>query len=152
VIGVTAQIQSESGGNDGVGFAIPSNTVESIVAQLLASGSVEHAYLGVSVAEIPASAASDLGTATGVEITEIRDDAPAAAAGLRAASGSETVDGQSYPTGGDVITAVDGEAVTTSAELQRAIDAKHPGDSVSITYTRDGQSETVDVTLGTRPS
>ena len=152
VIGVTAQIQSESGGNDGVGFAIPSNTVESIVAQLLASGSVEHAYLGVSVAEIPASAASDLGTATGVEITEIRDDAPAAAAGLRAASGSETVDGQSYPTGGDVITAVDGEAVTTSAELQRAIDAKRPGDSVSITYTRDGQSETVEVTLGTRPS
>ena len=62
------------------------------------------------------------------------------------------VDGQSYPTGGDVITAVDDTAITDGADLQNAIDAKRPGDTVSITYTRDGNSTTVQVSLGTRPS
>jgi putative serine protease PepD len=62
------------------------------------------------------------------------------------------VDGQSYPTGGDVITAVDDTTVTSGADLQTAIDAKRPGDTVSITYTRDGTSTTVQVSLGTRPS
>jgi len=62
------------------------------------------------------------------------------------------VDGQSYPTGGDVITAVDGTAITDGAALQNAIDAKRPGDSVELTYTRNGTSTTLEVALGTRPS
>jgi S1-C subfamily serine protease len=62
------------------------------------------------------------------------------------------VDGQSYPTGGDVITAVDGTAIADGADLQAAVDAKRPGDTVSITYTRDGASTTIQVSLGTRPS
>ena len=85
-------------------------------------------------------------------VTEVRQGTPAAEAGLRAATGSAMVDGQSYPTGGDVITAVDGTAITDGAALQTAIDAKRPGDTVSITYTRDGTSTTVQVSLGTRPS
>jgi putative serine protease PepD len=152
VIGVNAQIESESGGNDGVGFAIPSNTVRSIVSQLVQSGEVEHAYLGVGVQEIPASVADELGVVEGVALTQVRGDTPAARAGLRAASGSRLVDGQSYPTGGDVITALDGEKVTSAAELQSAIDAHKPGDSVSITFVRDGDSRTVQVQLASRPA
>ena len=152
VVGVNTQIKSDSGGSDGIGFAVPSSTVSSIVPQIISSGSVEHAYLGVGVASLSESVASELGVPAGAMVTEVREGTPAAEAGLRAASGSAMVDGQSYPTGGDVITAVDGTAITDGASLQSAIDAKRPGDSVSITYTRDGTSTTVQVSLGTRPS
>jgi putative serine protease PepD len=152
VIGVNTQIRSDSGGSDGIGFAIPSSTVSSIVPQIISSGSVEHAYLGVAVASIPGTVADEIGLPAGVEVTEVRQGTPAADAGLKAATGSATVDGQSYPTGGDVITAVDGKAITDGAALQSAIDAKKPGDSVSITYSRNGKSTTVQVSLGTRPS
>lgn len=152
VIGVNSQIESESGGSDGVGFAIPASTVQSIASQLLATGSVEHAYLGVGVATIPDSALSQLGLPQGVEITDVKSGTPAANAGLRAATGSETVDGQDFPTGGDVITAVDGKAITSGTDLQSAVDAKKPGETITVTYSRDGQSRTVEVTLGTRPS
>ena len=152
VIGVNTQIKSDSGGNDGIGFAVPSSTVAEIVPQIVSSGSVEHAYLGVAVASLPQSVADELGVPAGVMVTEVRQGTPAAEAGLRAATGSATVAGQAYPTGGDVITAVDGTAITDGAGLQSAIDAKSPGDSVEITYTRDGSSTTVQVSLGTRPS
>jgi putative serine protease PepD len=152
VVGVNTQIRSDSGGSDGIGFAIPASTISSIVPQIISSGSVEHAYLGVGVATISDSAASELGVPAGVMVTDVRQGTPAAEAGLRAASGSATVNGQSYPTGGDVITAVDGTAITDGAQLQAAIDAKHPGDTVSITFTRDGASTTIQVSLGTRPS
>jgi putative serine protease PepD len=152
VIGVNSQIESDSGGSDGVGFAIPASTVESIASQLIASGSVAHAYLGVGVATIPDSAASQLGLPQGVEITDVKSGTPAAEAGLRAATGSETINGQQFPTGGDVITAVDGKAIASGTDLQSAVDAKKPGESITVTYTRDGQSQTVQVTLGTRPS
>jgi S1-C subfamily serine protease len=152
VIGVNAQIESDSGGNDGVGFAIPSNTVRAIVPQLAQSGEAEHAYLGVQIETIPAGVASRLGLTAGVEVTTVRVDTPAEDAGLRAASASETVDGESYPTGGDVITAFDGRSVTSAAELQDAVDAKRPGETVKVTYVRGGKRRTVDVTLAARPS
>jgi len=152
VVGVNAQIESESGGSDGIGFAIPSNTVASIVPQILSTGRAEHAYLGVSVATVSDSLASDLGLVAGVEVTEVRNGTPAAEAGFRAATDSTTVDGQSYPTGGDVITEIDDRPITSGAELQSAIDAKRPGDTITIKYSRDGKSTTVEVTLDARPS
>ncbi len=152
VIGVNTQIKSDSGGSDGIGFAIPSATVASIAPQIISSGSVEHAYLGVGVASLSDTVAQELGVPAGVMVTEVRQATPAAEAGLRAATGSAMVAGQSYPTGGDVITAVDGTAITDGAELQSAVDAKSPGDSVELTYTREGTSTTVEVSLGTRPS
>ncbi|HEY3069947.1 MAG TPA: trypsin-like peptidase domain-containing protein [Gaiellaceae bacterium] len=127
VIGVNAQIESDSGGNDGVGFAIPSNTVKSIVSQLISSGKAEHAYLGVGVYD-----------QTGVvRVTQVRTGTPASLAGLRV---------------GDVITAVDGTKVTSAGALTSAIGSKKPGDTVSITYTRGGSSHTVSVKLTTRPN
>jgi putative serine protease PepD len=130
VVGVNAQIESESGGNDGVGFAIPSTTVASVVGQILDGGSVEHAYLGVSVTEAS-------GGTAGARLAEVRSGTPAAEAGLQA---------------GDVVTAVDGDTVASAAALQSAIDAKKPGDRVMIDYLRDGERRSVTVTLGTRPS
>jgi S1-C subfamily serine protease len=152
VIGVNSQIESDSGGNDGVGFAIPSNTVRSVVSQLLEDGKVEHAYLGVALATIPASVAGQLDLAEGAEVTEVRPGTPAAEAGLRAATGSRALGAESYPTGGDVITAVDGKRITTADDLRRAIEAKSPGETVSLTYSRTGESRTVDVKLASRPS
>jgi putative serine protease PepD len=130
VIGVNAQIESESGGNDGVGFAIPSATVSSIVGQILDGGAVEHAYLGVSVTEAT-------GGTAGAQLADVRSGTPAAEAGLQA---------------GDVVTSVDGDPVGSAAALQSAIDAKKPGDRVIVDYLRNGERRTVTVTLATRPS
>jgi putative serine protease PepD len=142
VIGVNAQIESDSGGSDGVGFAIPSNTVRSIVSQLIDTGEVEHAYLGVGLRAVEG----------GVAISTVENGTPADDAGLRPATGTETVGGQQVPTGGDVIVEIDGHEVTTEAEVQSLIDGKKPGDTVELTFLRGGDRETVDVTLGTRPA
>ena len=141
VIGVNAQIESDSGGNDGVGFAIPSNTVRSIVGQLIETGEVVHAYLGVGLKAVE----------EGVAIDRVEPDTPADEAGLRPPTGTETVGGQELPTGGDVIVEIDGVEVATEAEVQSIIDAKKPGDTVELTVLRGGDRETVEVTLGTRP-
>lgn len=142
VIGVNAQIESDSGGSDGVGFAIPSNTVRSITRQLIESGEVRHAYLGITMVAVPG----------GVAITQVRNETPAQKAGLRAATGAKTVHGQERPTGGDVIIEFGGQKVTSAAALQSAVDAMRPGDEVSITILRDGKRRTLDVTLAVRPA
>jgi putative serine protease PepD len=152
VIGVNAQIAGQTGANVGVGFAIPSDTVKSIADTLISSGKVEHAYLGVSVQEIPSTVADQLGAVAGVEITLVRSNTPAKDAGLVGSTGKKTIDGQQYPTGGDIITAIDGQSMTSSEAVQQAIDSHHPGDKISITYWRKGESHTVSVTLATRPT
>jgi len=152
VIGVNSQIRSDSGGSDGVGFAIPSNTVKSIAETLIGSGKVEHAYLGVSVQQIPESVADQLKLVGGVELATVRKNTPAEMAGLKGATGSKTVGGEQYPIGGDVITEIDGENVATSQDVQQAVDAHQPGDTLKVTYWRNGDSHTVDVKLATRPA
>jgi putative serine protease PepD len=152
VVGVNAQIESDSGGNDGVGFAIPSSTVTSIASQLIESGSVEHAYLGVTLQEIPADVADQVDGTAGAAIAQVRPETPAAQAGLKAATGEKTVDGTPYPSGGDVVTAADGQKIASADDLQKAIDAKKPGDKIELTVVRDGKTRTVTVTLGSRPT
>ena len=129
VVGVTSQIESDSGGNDGVGFAIPSNTVKSIVAQLLANGKAEHAYLGVAL-QTPSRG-------SGAEVGRVTSGSPAARAGLKA---------------GDVITVLDGRRIASPDELVVAVNEKKPGESVTVTYLRGGASHTVHLELGTRPT
>ena len=124
----------------------------SIASQLIESGKVEHAYLGVSVQTIPESVASDLGLVAGVELAKVTSGTPAAKAGLHGSTGDEESRGRAYPTGGDVLTEIDGQKITTAEELQRAIDSKHPGDTVSITYWRNGESHTADVKLASPSS
>ena len=141
VIGVNAQIESDSGGSDGVGFAIPSNTVRSIARQLIESGEVRHAYLGITMVAVPG----------GVAVTKVTGDTPAAKAGLQAATGTQTVDGLERPTGGDVVVEFAGQKVTSPAALQSAVDARRPGDTVTVTILRNGERRTIEVTLAVRP-
>jgi S1-C subfamily serine protease len=152
VIGVNAQIRSESGGNDGVGFAIPSNTVKEIASRLISGGKVEHAYLGVGSQTIDSAAADALDIPRGAMVTRVNPGTAAAKAGLKPATGSRTVQGEDYETGGDVITEVDGQAVEGADALRRVIDSHRPGDTVQLTVVRDGDSRTVEVKLGKRPS
>jgi putative serine protease PepD len=141
VVGVNAQIESESGGSDGVGFAIPSNTVRSVVSQIVETGEAEHAYFGVVMVDSP----------NGVVVTEIRAGSPADEAGLCAATGARSDDGQQVPTGGDVVVEFDGKEIESSAQLQSAVEARQPGDTVPVTVLRDGEEQTLDVTLDERP-
>jgi putative serine protease PepD len=127
VVGVTSQIRSDSGGNEGVGFAIPSNTVRSVATQLIATGKAQHAFLGVTIDS----------TANNALIAGVRPDTPAAKAGLEK---------------GDVVTSFGGHAISSPDELASVINSYKPGDSVSVTYERDGQSHTVQVKLTTRPT
>ena len=152
VIGINAQIAGNTGANVGVGFAIPSNTVRKIASGLIENGKVEHAYLGVSVQTIPESVADELKLVAGAELDEVRAGTPADKAGLQPSTGERTVEGTPYVTGGDVITAIDGQTIETAEQLQRAIDSHKPGDTIKVTYWRNGDSHTVDVKLGTRPN
>jgi putative serine protease PepD len=129
VIGVNTQIQSDSGGSDGVGFAIPSNTVRSVVEQMVAGKTVQHAYLGIKV--------SDSASPPGALLAEVISGEPAAKAGLEA---------------NDVITKLDGKEIANGADLSSVIDDKKPGAKLVVTYERDGDTHTVTITLGTRPS
>jgi putative serine protease PepD len=152
VIGINAQIAGNTGANVGVGFAIPSNTVRKIATGLIENGKVEHAYLGVSVQTIPESVADELKLVAGAELDEVRPGTPADKAGLQPSTGKRTIEGTPYVTGGDVITAIDGQTIETAEQLQRAIDSHKSGDTIELTYWRNGDSHTVDVKLGTRPN
>jgi putative serine protease PepD len=127
VIGTNAQIESDSGGNDGVGFAVPSATVRQIANRLISTGKAEHAYLGVSLSE----------DSIGARVKCVARDKPAAVAGLKP---------------DDIVTSFAGKKITSVDALRFAVDAKKPGTHVSVTYVRDGKSHTVNVTLGARPA
>jgi putative serine protease PepD len=126
VIGVTSQIyaDSQTSGNVGIGFAVPSNTVKTIVNQLVSTGKAEHASIGIYLTTAN----------SGVEITRVKSGSAGEAAGLKA---------------GDVITKVDGTAVSAPEDVISIVSAKQPGDHVQLTVTNNGSSRTVDVTLGT---
>jgi S1-C subfamily serine protease len=151
VIGVNAQIRSESGGNDGVGFAIPSNTVKDIAGRLVSGGTIEHAYLGVGSQTIDEAASEALDIPRGAMVTRVNPRTPADRANLRPATGQRTIQGELYETGGDVITEVNGRSIDGADALRRAIDARRPGDKVRLTVVRDGEERTVEVTLAERP-
>ncbi|WP_051472281.1 S1C family serine protease [Patulibacter minatonensis] len=140
VIGVNSQIATsstsssgESGGNVGIGFAVPSDTVTRVVKQLRATGTAKHAYLGVSTAD-PTAGGDD---GVGATVAAVTSSGPAGDAGLRA---------------GDVITKIGDTAVTNAEVMGTAVDAHQPGEQVEVTYTRGGDTRTAKVTLGTRPA
>jgi putative serine protease PepD len=125
-----AQGTTGQGGNIGVGFAIPIDSARDIASQLVEDGSVSHAYLGVQIV--------DAGTdGDGALVGGVESDQPADDAGL---------------VEGDVIVELDGEEVSDATDLTAAIRAHSPGDTVPLTYERDGDENTVEVTLGELPS
>ena len=129
VIGVNAQIESDSGGNDGVGFAIPSNAVKNVADTLIAGGKVQHAYLGIQV--------GDSTTTPGAQVTSVVSGSPADKGGMKA---------------GDVVTAINGTTISNSDDLTGAVSAHKPGDAITVTVNRNGSSKTLKITLGIRPA
>ncbi len=154
VIGVNTAIFSPSGGNVGIGFAIPINTVRDVVAELIDTGRVEHAWLGVSMATIDEELAETfrLPADRGVLVTDVVPGSPADEAGLEGGDTRVVVDGQSYTLGGDIITRADGKTVQSAEELGETVAEKEPGDELELEVRREDATEDVTVELGRRPS
>jgi S1-C subfamily serine protease len=153
VIGIDQQIDTTSGGNEGVGFAVPIALVARSIDQLRENGSVRYAYIGVTTQSLYPQLADRLGlpTDTGALVTEVRDGSPAAEAGIEAGNQEIQFQGLRATTGGDVIVAVDGDEIVGETDLPKLIAQHEPGDAVTLEILRDGESQNVDVKLGERP-
>ena len=154
VIGINSQIESPNGGgNVGIGFAVPINTAHQVAQQLLANGQVQHAFLGISGADLTPQIADvlNLPVKQGALVQTVVPDGPADKAGVKGGNATVSIDGQRIRAGGDVITAVDGKPVTGMDEVISAVNQKQPGDQVELTLAHGSQKRTVTVTLGDRP-
>jgi 2-alkenal reductase len=153
VIGINQQIESSSGTNSGVGFAIPVTAIRYSLDQLRESGEVDYAYLGVTTQAIWPQLADelDLGTDTGALISEVVPDGPADDAGIEGASGQQTFQGARIRTGGDVIIAVNGQRLRAESDLAELISRQRPGQTVTLLVLRDGDEQEIDVELEPRP-
>ena len=153
VIGINQQIETNSGANDGVGFAVPISTVKRSVAQLEEDGTAEYAYIGVSSQALYPQLAAKLGldTTFGGLLAEVVPGGPADKAGLEGGEEKLRFQAAEYRTGGDVILQVDGHDVVEPDDLARLIATKKPGETVTMTVLRDGQRDQVEMTLGKRP-
>jgi S1-C subfamily serine protease len=154
VIGVTSQIYAENSqqGNIGIGFAVPVNTVRNIAAQIISTGKVLHAFLGVETAPITGQLARLYHLpSSGLIISSVVRGGPAAKAGLRGGTTNVVVDGESYRLGGDVIVGVDGSSVSAFEQLRDAIARKKPGDKVKLEVIRNGSKKSITATLGQAP-
>jgi S1-C subfamily serine protease len=155
VIGVNAQIETggQSQGNVGIGFAIPINTVKDVVAALIKHGKVEHAFLGIEGKTLQPNIARlfHLPVTSGVLVASVRPNTGAAKAGLRAATNQVTVEGESWPAGGDLIVKADGQSVPTIERLIDVIASKKPGDKIDLEVIRGTSRIHLNVKLGRQP-
>jgi S1-C subfamily serine protease len=154
VVGINQQIETNSGANDGVGFAVPISAVRRSLAQLERKGRAEYAYIGVSSQALYPQLAEklDLDADHGGLLAEVVPDSPADEAGLEGGEEKLRFQGIPYRAGGDTILAVDGHEVVEPDDLARYISAFQPGDGVTLDVLHDGGGrETIEVTLGKRP-
>src|SRR5918993_297755 len=163
VIGVNAQIASESGGSEGVGFAVPINTVKSVIKQLVTEGKVVHGYIGVSMYQFSIdelSAYAGLSEralderyglpGNGAIVSEVTPDGPAEKSGIRGGDVKE-IEGIPVPVG-DVITGIEGDPVSSSEDVIEVVNSVKPGEGLLMTVVTPGEKERrVEVTVGTRP-
>jgi S1-C subfamily serine protease len=154
VVGINQQIETQSGANDGVGFAVPISSVKRSLAQLMRDGEAEYAYIGVSTQTLYPQLARKLGLDTdyGGLLSEVVADSPADEAGLRGGEERVRFQAAAYEAGGDVILAVDGHRVVAPNALAQLISRYEPGDTVTLEVLRDGERRQVEVTLGKRPN
>jgi serine protease Do len=138
VIGVTTAIFSPSGGSVGIGFAIPADTVRTVVTQLKEDGHVTRGWIGVQIQPVNADIADSLGlkTAAGALVAEPQSDGPAVKAGIQS---------------GDVIVSVNGQAVKDARDLAKRISGMAPGSKVKLGVVSKGADKTIEVTLGELP-
>jgi len=154
VIGINEQIASQSGGNQGLGFAVPIDTARDVLQQIEAKGSVSYGYLGVQGQTLTSDVARALGirASDGVLVAAVDPGSPAADAGLRGGSAQLMLQGQMYVTGGDVITALDGVRVASVEDFLAALNKRQAGDSVTLTVLRSGKTTELTTRLGQRSS
>jgi S1-C subfamily serine protease len=153
VVGVSSAISTgDTGaqGNIGIGFAIPINTVQDVVAELKAQGHVDHPFLGVVTRPVTASMARifNLPVGRGLLIESVAAGSGADRAGLHGGTDQAVVEGESYQLGGDVITKADGMDVTTTERLREIVSQHKPGETVSIEYYRGTEPFKAEVKLG----
>ncbi|MEM9443606.1 MAG: PDZ domain-containing protein, partial [Pseudomonadota bacterium] len=139
VIGVNTAIHSPTGGNVGIGFAIPANLTQKIVADLQDDGMVERGWLGVHIQSVDSDLADSLGLAndSGALVSRVTDDGPAAAFGIEQ---------------GDVIISFGGQAIETLRDLTRAVADTAPGAEADVVVWRDGEEKTLSVEVAQMPS
>ena len=154
VIGINQQIETSSGSNSGVGFAIPATAVLFSLEQLRENGEVDYAYLGVSTQGVYPQLAEefDLGSDTGALISDVVQGGPADDAGLQGSEREETFQGVPISVGGDVIVAVDGTKLQRESDLAELVSRQRPGKTVTLEVIRDGESRDVEVELEARPA
>jgi S1-C subfamily serine protease len=155
VLGINSQIKSASGGGEGVGFAVPVDTVRRSLQELREDGEVSYGYLGVSSAVLYPQLAErlDLSVEDGAVVMEVVADSPADEAGIEAEGDTIDFQGQQdIPSEGDVIVAVDGQRLNRQRDLSDVIGAKDEGDRVTLRVLRDGEQRTVRVELDERPA
>ena len=139
VVGVNTAIYSPSGGSVGIAFAIPSQTVESVVDQLKETGSVTRGYIGVQIQPVTGDIADGLGLkdAKGALVAGLAKEGPASKAGLKS---------------GDVILSVNGQNIGDARELSRDIAALKPGDNATLSVWRDGSSKAMEIAIAKYPN
>ena len=155
VIGINAQIRSGTGNNTGVGFAVPINSARRSMEQLIATGSVSYAFVGVTTEDLTPALAKHFGYPVdhGAVIASVQPDSPAADAGLRGGNRNESYLGVDFKAGGDVIVALAGHPVRSSEDVVRIVtDTVDPGQRVTLTVLRDGKRLQVPVHLAQRPA
>ncbi len=154
VIGINAQIRSDSGTAEGVGFAVPIDSARRSMQQLIANGKVSYAYVGIVTTNLTPAYAKHFGYGTrqGAAITRVVKGSPAGDAGLRAGHGSRAYLGIKFPAGADVIVAIGGSPIRSSEDVVRVVTEQlSPGESTSFTIIRDGRRMQVPVRLAQRP-
>ena len=154
VIGINAQIRTNSGGGEGVGYAVSVDQVKRSVDQIRAKGSVKYPYLGVSTTAVypQLNDRFKLGTDDGAWVQEVVDGGPADDAGLEAGSDEVRFQARPYAPGGDVVVKVGDRAIHTENDLGLALTQFQPGDVAPIEIVRKGKRQTVRVKLGERPA
>jgi S1-C subfamily serine protease len=157
VIGVNSQIEtgdnSSSSGNVGVGFAIPSNTVKAVIAQLIRQGHIDRAFIGIGAVPITRDLARvfRLPVARGLLVQSVQPRSGASKAGLRPGTTQVVLAGESYNLGGDIVVSADGKPLAGLNALRDLVAAKKPGDTVALVVYRNGKKTTLLVKLGRQP-
>jgi S1-C subfamily serine protease len=159
VIGINSQIETggTGGGSVGIGFAVPINTAKSEIAQLEKGGTVRGAYIGLTSLTIDGSlSALNLPVKAGALVESVEKGTPAEKAGIRGGKINGSTESRQLAVGGDIVTSIDGKAVTSSEQLAGDIAAKKPGDTISVGLLRANgiggyEHKTVSVTLASRP-
>ena len=155
VIGINSQIMSRSGGNAGIGFAIPINSVKKIIPTLIRGEKFEYPYIGITGMDLNSNLKNALEidlNVNGVMVVDVVKGSPADLGGLSGYTGTVSDNNNSYPSGGDILTAINTIPIKSMGDLLTILFSDHsPGDLITFTILRDSNSLELDITLIARP-